>query len=463
MADSMNLNLKNKNVTVVGLGKSGFAAAEFLKKQGTKARATEGSAKDSVACLAKRLVEDGIKVEIGRHTEEFLKGTDLFVTSPGVPDTAMPLKWAKENKIKVIDEIELAYRFCKAPIIAITGTNGKSTTTSLIGHILNNCGKKAVVCGNIGNPFSAQIKNLKKDDIVVLEASSFQLSRIDKFRPKVALFLNASQNHLDRHSDFDEYFNAKMRVFENQTTADWAVINYEDKNLARATKKIKAKKIFFSPDCRVAGKNYASVDKGTLFVSINKKRFDVCSVDDLKIKGRHNIENALAAISAVCVLGIPALKIREAIKTFEGLEHRCEYVATIEGVKFVNDSKSTTPDATIKALTLCEGKVILIAGGRDKNSDFVPLRGYLKDKVKTLILIGEAKEKIKNALLNYVRIEQADTLDSAVQSAFKMAEKSETVLLSPMCTSFDMFEDFQHRGRMFKDSVKRLNLCVKQG
>ena len=458
------MNLKNKQVAVVGLGKSGLAALEFLKQQGAKARATEASAKDSVACLAVRLKKQGVPVETGVHTEGFLKGVDLVVTSPGVPDTALPLRWAKRNKVKAIDEIELAFWFSPAPIIAITGTNGKSTTTELIGHILSTSGRKAVVCGNIGRPFTGQVKGLTGDHVVVLEASSFQLGRIDEFRPRIAVFLNATDNHLDRHSDFEEYFNAKMRVFKNQKGSDWAVINCEDKNILKNAGRIPSRKIFFSPDYKnILQGNFASVENNRIFLNIENKKVDICGTDDLKIKGRHNQANALAAAAAAYVFGATARDIANAIKTFGGLRHRCEEIAFINGVRFIDDSKSTTVDAAIKALSCCDSKVVMIAGGRDKNSDFSPMRRYIKDKVKTLILIGESRGKIKDALSGSVDIRESDSLDAAVESAFGIAGKGESILLSPMCTSFDMFEDFQHRGRVFRDAVMRLKRqCASQ-
>jgi len=276
---------------------------------------------------------------------------------------------------------------------------------------------------------------------VVLEASSFQLSRIDKFRPKAAVLLNVTQNHLDRHADFNEYLNAKMNIFKNQSESDFAVLNYKDENILKKTGAVKAEKIFF-----------------------NKGRFDICDIKDLKIKGVHNVENAWAAAACAAAFDIPQKDIAAALKSFEGLEHRCEYVATINGIKFINDSKSTTVDAAIKALTCCDEPVVLIAGGRDKNSDFAPLRDFIINKVKAVVLIGEAKEKIKNALSGAVDIKEADSMEDAVKIALRLAKKGENVLLSPMCTSFDMFENFERRGRAFKEIVKELqSVCVKQG
>ena len=432
--DKVDMDLKNKEVVVVGLGASGVAALRLLKRQGAKARATEVSAKDSVACLAEGLRREGFFIETGRHTEAFLKGASLIVTSPGVADSSFVIRWAGKNNVKVIDEIELAYNFCKPPIVAITGTNGKTTTTSLIGHILLKGGINNIVCGNIGKAFSGEISKLKKSSVCVLEASSFQLSRIDRFRPKVAVFLNATQNHLDRHADFKEYFNAKMRIFQNQTKSDYAVLNSEDKNIVKATKNIRAKKIFFSPD-----------NENALF-----------NPGDLQIKGRHNVENALAAAWAAYALGVKPRAIVDAVKTFRGLEHRCEYVRKVEGVNFINDSKSTTVDSAIKALACCSGAVILIAGGRDKNSDFSVLRKHLKNKVKAVVLIGEAREKIRGSVGDIVKTKKADSLEEAVINARNMAKSGESVLLSPMCASFDMFDDYKHRGRVFKKIVKGL-------
>ncbi len=461
------MDFKNKVIIVVGLGESGLAAARLLKRQGAKARVTEISAKGSVACLAKMLQKEGIEVQLGVHTEDFIKGADLVVTSPGVSDKAMPLIWARQHNIKVIDEIELGYIFCKAPIIAVTGTNGKSTTASLIGHVLEKSGYETFVCGNIGNAFCGQIERLTEDSVVVLEVSSFQLSRIGGFRPNVAVFLNVTRNHLDRHSDFDEYFGAKMRIFQNQKKGDWAVLNYEDKNIKKKLGKIRAKKIFFAPEGGFPARaGFASVKDGRLFIRLEENSFDICAASDLKIKGRHNIENALAAISALSAFGLLPEAIARAIKTFCGLEHRCEDVAVVNGVRFINDSKSTTVDATIKALDLCQNRVVLIAGGRDKNSDFEQMSGYLPGKVKAAVLIGEARDKIKNIFARYTDIKEADSMQDAVRLSFDLAGPGNTVLLSPMCASFDMFQDYKHRGRVFKESVlglKSQTLCAGQG
>ncbi|MDP2942263.1 MAG: UDP-N-acetylmuramoyl-L-alanine--D-glutamate ligase [Candidatus Omnitrophota bacterium] len=432
----MKNDFKDKKVTVVGLARSGMAAALLLKKKGAEVYATDCGDSAGLRKNAGSLRKKGIRVEIGVHTRGFVKGKDLIVISPGVPEDSPILKWAAEEKVPVIGEIELGYLCCEAPIVAVTGTNGKSTTATLIGKILKKGGKSAVVCGNIGNPFCGEISKVKKDSVVVLEVSSFQLETIRRFRPCVAVVLNISQNHFDRHPDLKSYIKAKSRIFENQKTSDWAVLNYDDPLVRGLRAKTKAKTIFFS----------------------RKKGIPemVCRQEELKIKGGHNIENALASLCVASIFGVKPEAAREALMAFKGLEHRFEHVAEIGGVEFINDSKGTTVLATIMALESCDKPVILIAGGHDKGSDFRKAGPAVGSKVKKLVLIGEAKDKIRKHLNGAVPAIEAGSMEDAVKKAYSEAEPGDCVLLSPMCASFDMFKNFEERGKVFKQAVKGL-------
>lgn len=429
-------NFKDKKITVVGLARSGMAAAFLLRKRGAEVYATDCGNSDDLRKNAKLVAKKGIRVEIGTHTRGFVKRKDLVVISPGVPEDSPVLKWAAEEKIPVIGEVELGYLCCDAPIIAVTGTNGKSTTTTLIGEILKKAGRKAVVCGNIGNPFCGEISKVKKNSVVVLEVSSFQLESIKEFRPYVAVVLNISQNHFDRHPDLKSYIKAKARIFENQKRSDWAVLNYDDPLVRGLKAKTKSKTIFFSRK------------KG-----IPKM---VCRKEELKIRGEHNIENVLACLCVASIFGVKPGVIRKALLAFKGLEHRFEHVADIGGIEFINDSKGTTVLATMMALESCDKPVILIAGGHDKGSDFRRARPVIASKVKVLILIGEAKDKIRKHLNGAVPSIEAGSMEDAVKKAYSSADSGDCVLLSPMCASFDMFRNFEERGKVFKQAVKGL-------
>ncbi|MBP6944325.1 MAG: UDP-N-acetylmuramoyl-L-alanine--D-glutamate ligase [Candidatus Omnitrophica bacterium] len=435
-------DFKGKKVAVAGLAKSGMAAALLLKKKGAVVWATDSG--DSPALREhKRLLEKkGIAVEIGGHSRGYIQGKDLVVISPGVPEGSPVLKWAGEYRVPVIGEIELGYLCCEAPIVAVTGTNGKSTTTTLIGEMLKKGGRRAVVCGNIGNPFCGEIRKVTKDSVVVLEVSSFQLESVKKFRPYVAVVLNISQNHFDRHPGLGAYINAKARIFANQRKSDRAVLNLDDPAVKGLRARTKAKVVFFSRKKCLPGL--------------------LCRPEELKIKGAHNIENILACQRVASIFGIKPAKVKQALKGFRGLEHRFEHVAQKRGVEFINDSKGTTVLATVMALESCVKPVILIAGGHDKGSDFGKAREAVNKKVKKLVLIGEAKEKIRRQLAGAAPHIFASTMDDAVRKAFAAAEEGDCVLLSPMCASFDMFRNFEERGRVFKKAVRSLSAGAKK-
>ena len=444
------MNLKNKRVTVVGLGNSGVNAAILLNSLGAFVKATDESDSSSARETSAKLKEKGIKVETGRHTQGFVKGSDLVVVSPGVEDSSLPVKWAKESGIPVIGEMELGFNFCKGKIIAITGTNGKSTVTTLIGKILKDGGKTVVVCGNIGNSLCGEIARIKKDTYVVLEVSSFQLEKIKHFKPHIALILNITDDHMDRYEKFSDYFKEKLKVFENQDKDDVLILNGDAGNLKELKDKARARVLFYSRLNRT-GASY--IKDGHIFCAANGVEKEICPVSDIRLKGVHNVENVLASVLVGDLAGVSQASMRDTIEEFKGLHHRFETVATIDGVEYIDDSKGTTVDSTRRALESCRRPVILIAGGKDKHSDYSAARDIVKRKVKTLVLIGEASGAIKKGMRDVVNVREAKDMFEAVAIAHSMAKDDYIVLLSPMCSSFDMFKDYKERGEIFKKAV----------
>lgn len=422
----MVVDYRNKKITVVGLARSGLSAAHLLADLGAKVFVSEKSDNDNLRALASGLRKRRIEVELGGHTESFIKEKDLIVASPGVSNRAYPLIRADELKIPVISEIELAWSLCPATVIAVTGTNGKTTVTTLIAKILEAKGKRAFALGNIGKPFSGEVRNMNCADFVSLEVSSFQLERIINFKPKVSVILNISLDHLDRYKDMDEYLAAKKRIYMNQEKDDYSVLNYDDQVIRALSKETKAKTVFFSS-------KDSSGDSG---FNLNPNHFAVMAVGS--------------------IFGISKDACLEVFRNFKGVEHRLEEVRRLDGIKFINDSKATNVDSTVWALNNISEPVILIAGGRDKNSDYRTISNLLKEKVKFLILIGEAADKINNSFKGLLPIKRASSLDEAVNLAFGKAASGDCVLLSPMCASFDMFDNYEHRGKIFKEIVDRL-------
>jgi len=417
---------KKKRVTVVGLARSGFACANLLYDLGVNVSVTDNQDNDSTRAYALKLKEKKIMIELGRHSQEFIKDKDLLVVSPGIPDAALPLVWAGQFKMPVISEIELGWILCPATVIAVTGSNGKTTVTSLIGKILEAKGKRVFVCGNIGNPFSGEIHKMKKSDFVSLEVSSFQLERIRGFKPKISVILNFSCNHLDRYSDMEEYLNAKKRIFMNQDKNDYLVLNSQDPIVKRLAKETKARVVYFS-------------------------------------QTQNLNPNQSAVLTVGSILGIDRGLSLKVFREFKGIEHRLEYVREINNVTFINDSKSTTVDSTIWALKNIAQPVILIAGGRDKGVDYSIILDLLRRKVKGAILIGEAKGKIKDIFRGSIPIDEALTLEEAVSVAFSKAKPGDCLLFSPMCSSFDMFSNYEERGNIFKKAVYNLNKAITYG
>jgi UDP-N-acetylmuramoylalanine--D-glutamate ligase len=439
---------KGKKVIVVGLARSGLAASLLLKKLGAEVWVSDFSqTKDTLknsGILQKNYIKD---IELGRHSLEFVRNKDLMVISPGVSGEAKPIIWAKKYNIPIISEMELASLVCPAPILAVTGSNGKSTVTTLLGQIFKKAGIKTFVCGNIGRPFAGEIEKVDKNSVVILETSSFQLEYIDKFKPKLGIILNVSPNHLDRYKELNDYVQTKWLIFKNQLKADFAILNYSDLSLRKLSRRLKSKILFFGKN-----KNLCTAYLSNDFIYIKNKKF--CSLKEIKIKGKHNLENTMVSILAARIFKIKDKVIKEVLRTFKGLEHRIEYVRTLRGVDFINDSKATSVGATIAAINTFSKPIVLIAGGRDKGSDFSLIRQFIPHRIKGLVLVGEARKKIRQSLNSLVPIKEALNFKEAITMAYGMANPGEIVLLSPMCASFDMFHHFEHRGEVFKKIVK---------
>ena len=449
----MQRSVKNKRIAVIGLGKSGFAAAKFLKVKKARPSVTDVSTNPEVLNNARALEKLNVPVETGRHTASFIEEAEFVVTSPGVSKRSFPLLLAKKKKIPVISEVELASYFCQGVIIAVTGSNGKTTTSHLISQALAAAGRPSVLCGNVGHAFLDFIPKIKKKTVVVLELSSFQLEDSPSFRPKVAVVLNIGRNHLDRHGTFQKYIRAKERIFSNQRQGDFTVLNYDDPRVRRMAKKTSAQVIFFSKKPLAKG---VYLKNGRIIADIRNRKKLLIDSTHSHLKGAHNTENILAAVAVAAILGIPQEKLQRSLDRFETLEHRMEPLGGCGGVQFVNDSKSTTVESTKAAILSLSTPIILIAGGKDKGVDFGGLEPLLKKYVKQVILYGEARKKIAAAWKGYRSTRITERFEKAVRLAYESAGPGETVLLSPMCTSFDQFGSFEERGTAFKAIVRQL-------
>jgi UDP-N-acetylmuramoylalanine--D-glutamate ligase len=447
------MDLANKRVLVVGLGKSGVASALFLQARGAKVTVSDSKPQDQLGEEIPVLLDHGISVETGGHGERTFRGQDLIVVSPGVPVDSPSLVQARSLGEPVIGEIELASRFLPPNIVAITGSNGKTTTTTLAGEILAACGFATAVGGNIGTAAISLVERSKPDTVVVLEVSSFQLETIQTFRPKVAVVLNITPDHLDRHRTFEAYTNAKARIFENQQPEDFAVLNSDDPVCASLAARTRAQIFWFSRKGEV--KQGAYVRDGEILFRDAKGQCEIMLASEIPLKGGHNVENSLAAVCVGALMGCEPGTIGKAVRDFKAVEHRLEFVATIRGVEYYNDSKATNVDATIKALESFPANVHLILGGKDKDSDYSLLNDLLRDRVKRVYTIGTAAEKIESQI-NGVEIDHSETLETALRRASAIAAAGDVVLLAPACASFDQFQNYEHRGKVFKDVVHTL-------
>jgi UDP-N-acetylmuramoylalanine--D-glutamate ligase len=456
------MDLKGKKVLVVGLGKSGLAAALFLRRRGAQVTVSDVRSAEALARDIPALIEEGISVEAGGHGLLTFRRQDLIVVSPGVPIDTPELVQVRSFGLPVIGELELAARFLKGKVIAITGSNGKTTTTTLAGEILKESGLPTLVGGNIGVPVVAHIDDSNPDTWSVLEVSSFQLETTNEFHPAIAVILNITPDHLDRHGTFEKYALAKERIFARQTSDDFLILNADNPRAAASAKRAKSQVYWFSVHHPVPQGAWVENGEVVFLASPGGQPETILPVHAIPLKGSHNVENILAAVCSARLAGCPVATVRSAVEKFKAVEHRLEFVANLNGVEFYNDSKATNVDATEKAIAAFPGGIHLILGGKDKNSDYTTLSPLLRERVKAVYTIGSAAQKIETHLRGVVPIHSCQTLDNAVKAAANAAHLGDIVLLAPACSSFDQFESYEHRGRVFKELVheaRDLDLC----
>ncbi len=447
------MDLRGKNVLVVGMARTGIATAKFLKAKGSLVTTTEMKPEEEMRGAAQELKSMDLSTEWGGHqTGTFLK-QDLIVVSPGIDLNLDPVQEAIRHGVRVISEIELASHFIHVPILAITGTNGKTTTTLLLGEMLKEDGRRVGVGGNVGEPLILFADGGDRWEVLVVEISSFQLEAIEDFRPRISVLLNITEDHLDRYSSYSDYIQAKMRIFANQNSGDLAVLNGDDPIVMQYGGKAKAKKVLFSMRERLREGTFSDGQTISLRYEGNGEEYPL---DKAPLKGVHNVENMMAALTAARIFGCSKKAVQNVLDRFRGLEHRLEFVREIGGVRFYNDSKGTNVGSVVKSLLSFSEPVVLIAGGKDKNGDLSPLKELVQKRVKRLVLLGEAKERMNRELGGMTDTVIAGTMEEAVSLAREKAKGGEVVLLSPACSSFDMFKDYKERGRVFKEAVHRL-------
>jgi len=447
------LDLNGKKVLVIGLARTGVATSLFCARHGAIVTAVDTRPESELAEVAAKLRAQEISFQLGGYTEKILDGQDLVIPSPGFPADSAILKAARATSIPVWSEIELADRFLNGRLVGITGSNGKTTTTSLIEHILKNSGFSTLLAGNIGTPLIDVVEQTTDQTITVAELSSFQLELIETFRPNISVFLNLTPDHLDRHGSMDAYAAAKARIFEKQTAADFAVLNADDP-ASTPYAPTKPKVFWFSRKQRVAQGAFLRGEE-ILFRHDGEEEV-ILKQSEIPLPGAHNLENVLAAVAATRLAGAQPKDIANAIRSFAGVEHRLEFVAEHHGVRYYNDSKATNVDATLKALDAFPGRILIILGGKDKGSDYTVLQTPLRQKAILALLIGAAAQKIESQIAGSVAIERAGTIQRAVEVASRAAQPGDIVLLAPACASFDQFENYEHRGRVFKQLVQQL-------
>ncbi|MDD3410079.1 MAG: UDP-N-acetylmuramoyl-L-alanine--D-glutamate ligase [Eubacteriales bacterium] len=450
---------EKKRVLVVGMARSGIAAAKLLLHNGAIPVLSDTKKLESFGDALNDLKGTACEFRLGENQVALLSEVDAAVISPAVPiDSPLPVA-ARERGIPLIGELELAYSLCMGEVLAISGTNGKTTTTTLVGKMFENAGYITHVSGNIGFPFSAAAMESKREDINVVEVSSFQLESIKTFRPHVAALLNITEDHLNRHGTMEKYIRLKQRIFENQLESDIAVLNMDDAVLLKMAGKLKSRIAFFSRTQPV--ENGACVENGKIVWRWDGVSKPVCDADQILIPGPHNLENALAATAMAASMGVPAAVIRHTLQSFTGVEHRIEKVRVLQGVTYINDSKGTNVDSTIKAVQSMKSPTVLLLGGYDKHTDFLPLCREIaaSGMIDHIVVMGQTARQISGTLedVGYANVTKAYSMEDAVDKAREMAVSGGNVLLSPACASFDMFRDYEERGRIFKEIVNRLS------
>lgn len=450
------MQFKEKKIVILGAGISGIGVAGILQQLGANVILNDAKPAEKIKQDFSGLETQGVKMIFGMQDESILQDVDYLVISPGLSINLPLIQKAKSQGILVMSEVEVAYQLCRAPIIAITGTNGKTTTTTLVGEMLQTTGKEIVIGGNIGSSLTKEVAGVTSAGMVIAEISSFQLEGAVDFRPKIAAILNLTPDHLDRHKTMEIYKKTKETIFKNQTADDFLVLNYDDAQVRDMAERAAARVMFFSRKEELSEGIY--VKNETITILWDGKKYEVCSVNDIKIKGGHNIENTLAACGMAFLAGAKVTEVAKVIEKFGGVEHRIEFVARINGVEYYNDSKATNPESSIKALEAFDGHVILIAGGRDKKTDLTEFVQLISDKVDHLILLGEAQARFKEAACQrgVKNIHTVQSFEEALHVAYNLAGANQVVLLSPACSSYDMFDNYEERGKVFKDLVRQL-------
>lgn len=448
------MDIKNKKISIIGAARSGIGAAKLAKKYGAVPFVSDSGLEDRLKSNLLVLKNSNIDYEVGQHSQS-VYDCDLMVVSPGVPSDAEVIKAAKAKSIKVISELEFASWFCKGTIVGITGTNGKTTTTSLCGYLFNECGVKTYVAGNIGLAFSEIADKVKENEFVALEVSSFQLDLIENFKAKIAMILNITPDHLNRYENsIEKYAISKQAIYKNQNEDDYLILGKDSQLLTQFLKSHKSLTFWFSTKQKVD--NGCWLDNEKIVFSNKGTEEVICNINEMLIKGEHNIQNAMAVIIAAKISGFQNEKILNALRTFKGVEHRLEFVREIDGIKFINDSKATNIDSVIVALRSIDNPILLILGGLDKGNDYSLIEELVIKKVKKIYAIGSSAEKVFNYFHNKVKTEIRKNLDEVVASALSEAREGDIVLLSPACASFDMFENYEHRGNVFKEIVNKI-------
>jgi UDP-N-acetylmuramoylalanine--D-glutamate ligase len=459
------MDYRGKTALVAGAGKSGQASARFLLDCGARVILTDTRSEDvlknEIAALQSLAARSGeLVLELGGHRNESFARCDFVVVSPGIPLSRPFFEVSRKERIPIIAEVELAYRHLKGKIIGITGSNGKTTTTTLVSDLLNGAGLKAHAAGNIGTPLISFARQSSDSDFYSVELSSFQLESICSFRPFIGSVLNLTPDHMDRYAGFEDYIAAKQRIFMNQGETDFAVLNADDPRTAALATKMRAKTVQFSR-LRIAEHGAFVRNDRVIFRNKDGEK-DLFAVSAIALKGAHNLENVLAACAMAILAGASPDSLEDSIRKFKGVEHRIEWVRELDGVPYYNDSKATNVDAAIKALESFPGNIVLIAGGRDKAGDFSALRILVQQRVKHLVLMGEAADKIRQALSGTVDMSEAPSMMEAVSMCRSLARPGDVVLLAPACASFDMFDNYEHRGRVFKDAVRSMHSNIRR-
>ena len=456
------MDFQGKKVLVVGLGKTGMTLVSFLLRQGAQVFISDSQEISVLEKMVSHFKGIGLTpiLEGGGHSKAFFLKAYMVLVSPGIPLDLPALKAVKEKGIPILGEVEVFSAQSKTPVAAVTGTNGKTTTTALLNEMLVNSGKQTFLGGNIGRPLMDYVLNGQNKEIVVAEISSFQLDTTTHFSPKVGLLLNITEDHLDRYPNFQAYIDSKASLFRHKGENDQAVINWDDPIVRSIGERLSAPVYFFSRTRQLSQGTYIDQNKAVVLIGSTRETYDL---NGFSLPGIHNLENALAAILGARLMGATPDAVQKTLLSFKGFGHRLEPVGEVKGILFYDDSKATNVGAVVKALEGFNRPIVLIAGGRDKGGDYYPLKKLIQTKVKTLVLIGEARETMMKQLGQLTKTEKAETLEEAVQLAFQQGETGDVVLLSPACSSFDMFRDYAHRGDVFKKSVRELKDHHKEG